>query len=187
MKYRYGATSGFTLIEIMVAIGVFAIVMALVSGAYLIMINANRRAQSVTTGTNNLSYALENMTRNIRTGTHYQYNGVSINCSNTSTFIFTDVNGNMVQFFLSGSVLKEKIGADSYDLTDSSLVTITDLKFYSKGCDPESNDEQASVVIVISGSVPTGPASAPEPFTIETSSSMRGSDIPYDPNNPVYN
>ena len=40
---------GFTLIEMIVAVGLFAMVAMIASGAYLIMISANREAQAITT------------------------------------------------------------------------------------------------------------------------------------------
>ena len=63
--------SGYTLVELIVAVGLFALVMLLAAGAYLMMIGVNRQAQGIATGIDNLSFALETMTRSIRTGTNY--------------------------------------------------------------------------------------------------------------------
>ena len=54
---------GYTLIELMVAVGLFAIVMMLASGAYLVMIGVSRQTQGIATGVDNLAFALETMTR----------------------------------------------------------------------------------------------------------------------------
>ncbi|MDE1945523.1 MAG: prepilin-type N-terminal cleavage/methylation domain-containing protein, partial [Patescibacteria group bacterium] len=60
---------GYTLIELIVAIGLFAVVMTLASGAYLIMIGVNRETEGLATGIDNLSFVLESMTTAMRTGT----------------------------------------------------------------------------------------------------------------------
>ena len=65
-------SKGFSLVELIVAVGLFDIVMSLATGAYLIMISVNRQAQGLATGIDNLSFALESMARTIRTGTNYQ-------------------------------------------------------------------------------------------------------------------
>ena len=70
-------TRGYTLIELIVAVGLFSFVMTLVSGAYFLMIGINRQAQSIATGINNLSFALETMSRTIRTGYDYDCGGAS--------------------------------------------------------------------------------------------------------------
>src|SRR3989344_4209674 len=74
MKTTHG---GYTLIELVVAVGVFALIMTLASGAYLIMIGVNRQAQSTATGIHNLSFVLESLTRTARTGTAYNLESAS--------------------------------------------------------------------------------------------------------------
>jgi len=62
---------GFTLIEMMVAISLFAIVMTVSVGALLSLVDANRKAQAMQSVMNNLNIALDGMVRNIRMGTAY--------------------------------------------------------------------------------------------------------------------
>jgi len=65
------ASHGFSLIELMVSVTVFAIVMVVSTTTLLTMINANAKAQALYSATTNLSFALDSMTREIRTGYHY--------------------------------------------------------------------------------------------------------------------
>lgn len=67
--------SGFTLIELMVSISLFSAVMVIVIGALLALNNANRRAQAVRAVIDNLNFAMEDVTRSIRTST-------AIECAN---------------------------------------------------------------------------------------------------------
>ena len=179
---------GYTLIELVVAVGLFALVMTLASGAYLLMIDLNRQAQGIATGINSLSFSLETMTRSIRTGTSYNcgnganYMGDCTYPNGGSNFTFTDADGTSVTYArgfqsLDGSVgaITKKVGNDTVTFTDPS-VNISSLKFYVSGT-TQGDDYQPYVTIVVSGTVSSGPRKAPQSFTIETGAAMRGIDL----------
>lgn len=65
------AQRGFTLVEMMVAMSLFAIVMTVSVGALLSMVDANRKAQALQSVMNNLNVALDGMVRNVRMGNGY--------------------------------------------------------------------------------------------------------------------
>ncbi len=71
LKKNQYTERAFTLIELMVSLTVFSIVMLVSIGTTLIMIDANAKAQTVYAAATNLSFALDSMTRDIRTGFHY--------------------------------------------------------------------------------------------------------------------
>ncbi len=60
---------GFSLVEMVVALGIFALVSTIALGAYLKIMDANSKAQSIKTAVNNINFALEAMSREIRVGT----------------------------------------------------------------------------------------------------------------------
>ncbi len=62
---------GFTLVELMVSLSIFGIVMTISIGTLLILIDINAKAQALYSSTTNLAFALDNVTREIRTGYHY--------------------------------------------------------------------------------------------------------------------
>lgn len=62
---------GFTLIELMVSLTVFAIVMLISTTTLLTMIDMNAKAQALYSATTNLSFAIDSMTREIRMSYHY--------------------------------------------------------------------------------------------------------------------
>ena len=62
---------GFTLIEMMVSISIFAIVAVVAIGALLKIVDANKKAQSLETSINNLNFILDSMTREMRVGSKY--------------------------------------------------------------------------------------------------------------------
>lgn len=166
------ARRGYTLVELIIAVGLFAFIMMLASGAYLVMIGISRQTQSIATGVNNLSFALETMTRTIRTGTNYSCNNGGDCGSGGTTFSVRSAEGVTTVYTLSNGIITQ----NNVPLTDPS-VTISSLTFYVSGTSkPPSDYQQPRVTIVVSGTVSSG-AGKVEPFTVETGATMRGSDI----------
>jgi len=63
--------TGFTLIEMIVSLGVFSVVITIAVGALLVLIATNQQLQAEQSVMTNLSFALDSMTREVRTGTNY--------------------------------------------------------------------------------------------------------------------
>ena len=168
---------GYTLIELIVAVGLFSLVMMLASGAYFIMINLNRQVQGATTGINNLSFVLETMTRSIRTGADYNCGGLG-DCQNgSSNFAFKDTNNVPVSYDLVESSIRETRNGVTSVITDPSI-DITSLIFYTIGTIgmAAGDYQQPHVTIIVSGTVTYG-AGKTEPFSVQTGATMRGPDI----------
>ena len=68
---QYSKNRGFTLVELIVAVGLFTVVMFIATGALLSVVALNKKAQAQQSAINNLNFALENMARSIRTGSNY--------------------------------------------------------------------------------------------------------------------
>lgn len=64
-------TQGFTLIEIIVSLALFTVVVTIAVGALLVLISSNKQLQDEQNTLSNLAFALDSMTREIRTGTDY--------------------------------------------------------------------------------------------------------------------
>lgn len=62
---------GFTLVEMIVALAVFSVVITIAVGALLSLIASNEQLQNEQSVMTNLSFALDSMAREIRTGTNY--------------------------------------------------------------------------------------------------------------------
>ncbi len=84
MSNRHTQT-GFTLVEMIVAVAVFSVVATVSVGALLMLIGTNEQLQSEQSVMTNLSFALDSMTREIRTGTWY-YCEYSQNNDNNTIF-----------------------------------------------------------------------------------------------------
>ncbi|MEY2665692.1 MAG: hypothetical protein RLZZ480_797 [Candidatus Parcubacteria bacterium] len=70
MKYQT-PTAGFTLIEMIISLGLFSVVVTVSVGALLMLVATNNQLQGEQSVMTNLSFALDSMTREMRTGTHY--------------------------------------------------------------------------------------------------------------------
>lgn len=181
---------GYTLIELIIATGLFALIMLLASGAYLMMIGLQRQAQGIATGIDNLSFAIETMARDIRTGSAYSCAAVldqgDCAMSGGPSFTFTPSGegvGTGVKYELGTQPAPDDaihgITRDGAMLTDPS-VDITSLTFYVVGTknatNPPDDFIQPRVTITISGKVLYGHGKN-ETFNIETGATMRGSDL----------
>lgn len=63
--------SGFTLIELMVATSIFTIIMLMGVGSLVVSSNSAKASQKLRIAVDNVNFAMESMTRDLRTGTHY--------------------------------------------------------------------------------------------------------------------
>ena len=165
---------GFTLIEIIVSVGIFAIVMTVALGALLSMNLANRRAQSVRIVIDNVNFALESMTREMRLGQNYHC-GTDVTPSSSTSFAVADCAGEgssgvafvssattQIQYRLgpivgsecdSASVCVSENGTQFFPLT-SPEITVTALRFVVTGTG--SDKKQPQVIIDIAGTADGG-------------------------------
>lgn len=67
----YIQQAGFSLIELLVSLMLFTVVIIIAVGSLLMLIDANAKAQNMQEVMTNLSFALDSMTREIRTGYSY--------------------------------------------------------------------------------------------------------------------
>lgn len=185
INFSKNKKTGFTLIEMMVAVFVFSIVMVLATGAIFSIISANKTSQALKSVMDNLSSALDSMSREIRYGTVYHCGSVSSgnydrkSCpegtSDDTTFSFLDRNNIQVIYELSDheSILKCDAYNNCSDLT-SSEVHVTNLHFYVQGAGLDES-YQPQLLITISGYALAGTTQSP--FDIETMVDQRKLDM----------
>ncbi len=177
---------GFTLIEILVSVAIFATVMVISLGALLSMSESDRKAQTLKSVVNNLNFTLDAMSRAMRTGVNYHCDigqgtvtavrDCAVTPATSMAFLSADgqtiryCRGNGSTCSSSGTaVLVSKGGAAFAPLT-AAEVTITNLQFYVKGA--ESAAIQPYVLILLSGRVPVS-GSQNSTFDLQTSVTQR--------------
>lgn len=119
--------SGFSLAEVVVAIGIFAIASVIISSVYLNANNLHQHTASFQRLQNDGRYIVEKMAREIR-AREIKYPVDSLQPQNHIEFL-KDELGNAVAIALVGENLEYTVNSQSANL-NAEDVEITDLKFY---------------------------------------------------------
>lgn len=176
---------GFTLVELIVSVGLLTIVVVIAMSAYLSLISLDRKARATNDLMTNLSFAVEAMSRSVRTGTNYDCGGIGgiANCPNGGSLLsFIDENNQTVTFLLkTDGTVGTCVGTGV--CTASSATSITDprvhvsnLTFYTQGAGT-GDGLQPRVIFSVSGSITPDTMSAPISFTIEGGATQRLIDL----------
>jgi prepilin-type N-terminal cleavage/methylation domain-containing protein len=98
--------NGFTLIELLVSVAIFSVMMVLALGALLSLSVADRKAETLKSAVDNMTFALDSMTRAIRTGQNYDCgNQASIAAADCTAGSIANQNGaNYFTFLASNNI-----------------------------------------------------------------------------------
>lgn len=201
-KNKLHKNNGFTLVELMVATTIFTMVMVMGVGSLVISSNTAKSSRKLRTAVDNVNFAMESMTRELRTGSRF-YCGDSGSYSMANDSLVNDcINGSIIAFnpqnypsspYRIAYYRTARKGADgsldgTYTLERCEFTTskncfpvVSDdvdvqlLKFTVKGSVlPPSNTVQPSVEIIMKGVVdPTG---SKTPFSLQSMASQRSTE-----------
>ena len=138
-------TQGFTLAEMIIAVGVFGVVATMSLLALLNVKNLQSKSSALRTVNSNLNFAVELMSREIRTGTNYCASGCT-----PGRFRFTNSDGKVITYeyqSVSKKITRQVLGEQALDIT-SPQVQVNGLKFFTGGTAP-GDKIQPRVTIVI--------------------------------------
>jgi len=194
---HHSGTRGFTLVEMIVAVGLFAVVMVVCVGALLSLANANRKAQALESVINNLNIALDEVVRNAREGSVYHGAGGDASCGtgayntphdcvNGGTIFAFEPYGNTsadqpwVYSFAQdrngvGRIYKSENGGSPIAITGPD-VSIQSVEFYIVGSTP-GDTVQPKVIIVVEGSAGANGTTARTTFHIQATAVQRLLDL----------
>lgn len=157
----YAASRGFTLVEMIVAVGLFSVVMVVSITALLSLIDANRKAQALQSVMNNLNIALDGMVRSIREGSNYRCGGANPgdpDCPETpGTILYFTPNcagscSDWIYEFRDGRLWRSVDGTLGGEMPlTAPEVTIDSMSMYVIGA-TRGDAVQPKVVIVVRGS-----------------------------------
>ncbi len=163
-KKRSQLHKGFTLMEVMVAVSIFAIVVTVGIGALLTINNSYRKAQTSRQAVDSLTYILESMSRSLRTAQSWDIGNTF------DHFGFVDQDGVAVSYdYLQEGIVMTK-DTIPYKLNPSN-VSIDNLLFTQFG---GTMGQQSYLQINISGTVTSGRDTSS--FSFQTSVSKRRMD-----------
>ncbi|HYF13005.1 MAG TPA: type II secretion system protein [Candidatus Paceibacterota bacterium] len=106
MEANMSTQRGFTLVELLVSVAIFTVVMVIALGSLLAISAANRKAETMKSVMNNLNFALDSMSRTIRTGFSYH-------CGSSGTITTPqDCSGGNTYFAFEGSTGNTSLSND---------------------------------------------------------------------------
>jgi prepilin-type N-terminal cleavage/methylation domain-containing protein len=119
--------SGFTLVELLVAIALFSILVSIAAGGFVRALRSEREVSSMMSAESNISIALEEMTREMRTGYLFCHDigstspSPSCSCSSPTgqppwtcqSLEFYNVAGEKIDYVLQDGVLERSDGAEN--------------------------------------------------------------------------
>ncbi len=156
---------GFTLVEMIVSLGVFAIATLISTSSLLALTNAQKKALAFASAEDNIRFAIELMSKEIRTGDVY-YCGSTFddipqkpsprNCSSGgASLTFKNAQGIVVAYQVAGNRIQRSIAGAPFQPITSSDVNIQNLLFYVLGS--LANDSlHPRITIAISGTAGSG-------------------------------
>ena len=150
MKNKKSKIGGFTLIEMIVALGVFMMVMTIISSAFLNIMNIQQKTEAFRKVNDNLNFAMEAMMREIREGE--KYCPPASDCATAGTFSFTNKDDKKVDYRLNNEHIKRQILSESIFglMLTSDEIKITKLSFSIRG-NVANDKQQPLVIIAVSG------------------------------------
>ncbi len=203
--FNKNSEKGFTLIEVMISIGLFTVIMIIGITAILGVNNTYRKSRTMRSAIDNLSFIMEDMARNIRLGSRYRCldsNNISLidiedpldgeSCQGIAFEPFWDpvpennspIQDQVIYFFDVDdngfeSIFKSMNGGVTFSAMNSLDVKIDLDKsgFAIFGSQPDS--EQPSVRIILNGEAVTAGNSTN--FNLQTTVSQRLLDYPPNP------
>ncbi|TSC86139.1 MAG: hypothetical protein G01um10148_645 [Parcubacteria group bacterium Gr01-1014_8] len=189
--FHGGHSPGFSLVEMVVSVGLFAIVMLVGLGALVSLIDANRKARALESVMNNLNIALDGMVRAIRMGSTYHCGSgtqtIPQDCADTpgTSFAFepfggssSDVNDQWRYRYDAETkrIYKSENGGGTEFPITAEEVSIEEMAFYVVGTTP-GDTVQPKVVIVVKGIAGAAKVKTKTTYSIQATAAQRILDL----------
>lgn len=124
---KHSKNSGFTLVELTITMGIFVFVVFMVISIFMTSVKAERNVAEQTAILDNLALVIEQMAREIRTGTGFPEQQAP--ASPTSTLVFMNYRGETVSYQKSETYITKTVFGKIMRLTADDI-KITALNFY---------------------------------------------------------
>lgn len=170
-----GARRGFTLLEMLIALGIFAVVMIIAVGAVLSLQQAQAKASRIQDMQDNLRFTVESMTKEMRTGTDFLPSGVIGGLPNGyGQLVFTRSDGVQIGYCSASNAILKMTStincASGAPVTDDGII-VEQLVFYVIGNALGPSDGQPRITISLRA-ISANPILATT-FRIQTTVSQR--------------
>lgn len=190
---------GFSLIELLVSMALFIVVLTIGVGALMVLISSNAKAQNMQAAVSNIQFALDSMSREIRTGYAYYCStsagsdiagdltevndcdkGIYLSIIEGGKSLTQGLNNRRIGYrYNSGDQsVERKIGAGQWVRLTDPNVNVTDMHFNvaNSGNKESGNSLQPNVTIFLRGEV-EGLNDTEADFTLQTTVTSRVLDL----------
>lgn len=196
MDKRHNAHTGYSLIEMLVAIMIFSLVMIVGVNSLLSLVAANRKVQAIQSATTDLNFAFENMSRAMRTGQNFACPAAGSPCSSApdlsdctsggSSVSFCSQDGEEIVYRLvndaGGDYLERTVDGGVPARLTAPEISLAFFRFYMQGA---LSDDAVQPTITMAARARTGADErADTEVAVQTSVTQRLLDIPPPPPSP---
>ncbi len=170
---------GFTLVELLTAVSIFAVVMTISMGSILSIIDANRKSRNLKSVMTNLNLAIESMSKEMRFGTNYHCGSTGslsqpYNCPSADySMSFTASDGALITYRFNNHALEKNTASQGFIPVTAPEVVIDNMIFYTLGAGTD-NTLQPKVMTMIKAHAGSGRGRSD--FILETMVSQRALD-----------
>ncbi|MDP3935292.1 MAG: type II secretion system protein [Candidatus Giovannonibacteria bacterium] len=173
-------SAGFTLLEMIVSLGIFAVAALLATSSLLSLTDAQKKTYSLQSAYDNIRFALETIAKDARTGDAF-YCGTSFDdlpavptprdcMSGGPSLTYKNVAGNNIAYRIFDSKIEKFVNGISAGYMTSGDTVIDILTFYVLGS-PDGDNLQPRVTIIIKGTAGSGRSVSK--FNLQTTISQR--------------
>lgn len=167
MTYLSKNKKGFTLIELMVALGLFSIIMVITTGGFVRFLKTQKQTSSFASVNNSLSVALEQMAKEIRTGKNFSTDGASCPSSGAA-LSFVNSKGANVTYYLENGAVKRGPDCSSGQEITGNKVSIGYLTFIVS-----NNSNYPPRITILIGANPNNESASIYTVNLQTTVSSR--------------
>ena len=192
--------SGFTLLEMLVAVTLFTVITTMSIGSLVTVFDANRKTQSLRTVMENLNFTMEGMSREIKFGTEYYCRDSSEiqtlasissmetarstagagagDCSDKNAIAFKSQTGHYLRYTFnsvnSSGLIEQSIDGGSFTSITAPEIDITRLAFFVLGSSSTDNYQPRTTISISGHTGLTGSGTNTDSsFNIQTTVSQR--------------
>lgn len=170
--------SGFTLLEMLVSVGIFSVVVITAISVLISIRDAQQKAGNIQNIQDNIRFLMEFMTKEMRQGSQYAGTGCVLDaCTGLS---FRSATGQTIGYCLDASVIRRTVGGiacGSGSAMTSNNAAITRLVFYLVGETAGPSDGQPRVTIAIGGRSSIAKIKLKSEFDLQTTITQRIRDL----------
>lgn len=150
--FQQGEADGFTLLEMIISIGIFSVLVTTSIGVMLGISNAQLKAANIQATVDNIRFSMELMTKEMRTGSQYALSAFCSGSSGTEVSFFTSA-GERRMYYLNGDRIMRLVETTDCNRGKPLMadeVAVERLHFKVGGAAPGSSDGQPWVMVAMS-------------------------------------